>query len=84
MKNLIKVIAVLGLLSSLQALAREVTYVGDGRYTCRGNGCDSFNREQKQINQERESRERYYREERNQNGAIIDELKETNEHLEEE
>jgi hypothetical protein len=86
MKNLIKVIAVIGLTLSFQAQAKEktVTYVGDGRYTCQGNGCDSFNREQKQINQERDSRERYYREEREQNNAIINELKETNRYLEEE
>jgi hypothetical protein len=84
MKNLIKVIAVIGLLSSLQVLAKEITYVGDGRYTCRGSDCADFNREQKQYNQRQESQERYHREEREQNNAIIDELQETNRYLEEE
>lgn len=80
-----KTLLVFMALVALQAQAkdREVTYVGAGRYSCRGD-CDSFNRVQLQRNYEQETRERYRREEREENQRIEDELRRGNEIMENE
>lgn len=70
------------ILVSLQIEAKEITYVGDGRYTCRGSNCEEFNREQKQRNYDQEIRERYRREEHDENQNIENELRRGNEILE--
>ena len=56
---------------------RELNYVGGGRYTCEGN-CEKFDREQKNRNRDVEMRERFQRENRQDNQRIIDELKKGN------
>jgi len=79
-----KAILLLSILATLQVQAKEITYVGDGRYTCKGSDCGDFNREQKQYNTRREDLERYRRQEREESQNIEDELRRSNEILEEE
>ncbi|CAB4122215.1 hypothetical protein UFOVP26_129 [uncultured Caudovirales phage] len=81
MKN---ILLVLMAIASFQVQAKEIYYVGDGRYTCKGDDCSGFNREQKQYNARREDLERYRREEREENQNIENQLRRTNEILEEE
>ena len=79
MKN---ILLVLMAITSLQIHAKEVTYVGGGRYTCRGSDCGEFNREQGQRNHEQETRERYRHEEREESQRIEDEIRRGNEIME--
>lgn len=72
------VIAALGLMAFNAEARKDVQYVGDGRYTCRGSDCDNFDRDQADRNRDREDRERYRREERQESRDTIDAIKENN------
>lgn len=45
-----------------EAKARDIEYVGNGRYTCTGGGCSDFNAQQRRFNDAAENAERQYRE----------------------
>lgn len=69
----------IGLIFFESVPAKEIGYVGGGRYICQGSGCDKFDRQQEERNRISEANERYHRENRQDNQRIIDELKKSNE-----